>query len=57
MTEIVLGVDDEVGGVDVESFDHPLKELGLMHDALFHEVDDLVLNCHKVLDPVIKLHL
>ena len=57
MAEIVLSVDYEVRGIDIVGFDDPFEEFRLMHDSLFHEINDLLLHSHKVLHPVIQLHL
>ena len=57
MAEIVLGVDYEIRGIDIVGLDDPFEEFRLMHDSLFHEINDLVLHSHKVLHPIIQLHL
>ena len=56
-SEIVLSVDDEVRCVNVVALNDHLKDLRLMHGALLHKVDDLVLDHHSVVHIVIQLHL
>lgn len=43
-SDVVLGVDHVVGGVDVVALKHLLKHLWLVHCALLHEVNDLILD-------------
>ena len=56
-SDVVLGVDDEVGGVDVVALEDHVEDLRLVDGALLHEVDDLVLNHHRVVHIVVQLHL
>ena len=49
------GVDHIVAGVDVVPLDHGLKKLGLVHNALLHEVEQHVLEVGAALQEVIDL--
>lgn len=53
----VVSVDCEVGGVNIVALHNPFEDLRLMHSALLHEVDCLILHYDCVIDVVIELHL
>ncbi len=42
--EVMLSVDYEVTCVDVVSLENHFKYFWMMNSALFHEVDDFILN-------------
>ena len=54
---IVFSVDNEVTCVNVVAFDHHLKDLWLVHNALLHEVHNLVLHQLLMVHIVVQLHL
>ena len=56
-SDIVLSVDNEVGGVNVEALHDHLEDLGLMHSTFLHKVDNLVLHHYCVIHVVIELNL
>lgn len=57
ISQIVLGVDDEVAGLNVVSPQNHFEYFWLVHSSLLHEVDDFVLHSDVVVDVVLKLHL
>ncbi len=56
-SNVVLSVDAEVTRVDVVALHHHLEDLWLMHFALFHEVDNFVLDHDCVVCIVLNLDL
>lgn len=42
--KVICGVDDEVGSVDVVAFAGSLKQLGVVHNTIFVEMNLLVLD-------------
>ena len=56
-THGLCGVDDEIAGVDVVSLHDHLEDLWLVNCALFHKVNDLVLDRDGVVHIVVQLHL
>ena len=50
-------VDDEVGGVNVVALHDHLENFRLVHRALLHELDHLVLHCDCMVNVVVKLDL
>jgi len=50
-------VDDKIASVDVVALEDVLEDLRLVHGALFHEANDLVLDHDGVIDIVIQLDL
>lgn len=56
-SDVVLGVDDEIRGVNVVALDDHVENFGLMHSTLLHKVNDLILNHNSVVNVVIQLNL
>jgi len=53
----VCSVDFEVTCVDIVALHHHLEHFRLMHCALLHKVDYLVLHCDRMVHVVVQLHL
>ena len=53
----VIGVDNEVGGIDIVSLKDHVEYFWLMYNSFFHEVDDLVLLGNGMINVVVKLYL
>lgn len=56
-SDIVLSVDNEVGGVNVVTLHDHLEDLWLMDGTLLHKVDNLILNHNCMINVVIELNL
>ena len=52
-----MSVDGKVARVNIVALHNHLEYFGLMNSTLFHEVDDLILDCDGVVNVVVKLHL
>ena len=55
--QVVLSIDGEVARINVVSLEYLLKDFRLVHIALSHEADYLILDCDRVIDVVVKLYL
>ena len=55
--DVVFCVDDKITRVNVVAFHHHFKDLRLVDLALFHEIDNLVLNNDCMVYVVIQLYL
>ena len=53
----VISIDGEVASVYVVAFHDHFENLRLVNSTLLHEVDNLILHHHGVIDVVIKLNL
>lgn len=56
-SDVVLSVDNEIAGVDVVSLKDLFEDFGLVHSALFHEVNDFILYDDCMVNVVVKLNL
>ena len=56
-SDVIFGVDGEVRSVNIVALEDHIENFGLVHSALLHKVDDLVLDHNSVVNVVVKLNL
>lgn len=56
-SHVVSGVDHVITSINIVSLHDHLKDLRLVNSSFLHEVNDLILNHHSVIDVVFKLYL